>query len=342
MLGHRRVLMGGIALFAVASLAAGMADSGELLLLARIAQGVGAAAASPAALALIPATFPEPAERARAMGVYAAMSGVGAATGLIVGGMLTEWVSWRWVFLLAVPFALAILALAPAALPEPPTRRESLSATSAVLVTAAVASLVYGVSRTPVHGWTDSATAAWIAAAAVLAIVFVLVEARRTTPLLPKAQLRILDKQVAWGAAFLLGAAMLSTMFFATQFMQQDLGFEPLQAGLGFIPFSAAMVVTSQFAARRVARTGPWKLIGVGAVLAASCDGGAVHPGPRPGLRGPHAARARWWRASGSVCCSCPSRWRASSAPHLGRWAWSRASPPPCSSSAERWAWLPW
>lgn len=268
--GHRRMLMGGIAVFAVASLAAGIAPTGELLLIARIAQGVGAAVASPAALALIPATFPEPAERAKAMGVYAAMSGLGAATGLIVGGMLTEWVSWRWVFLLAVPFALAILALAPAALPEPPTRREGLATTSAILVTAAVSSLVYGVSRTPMLGWDNAGTLGWIAAAAVLAIAFVLLEARRATPLLPKAQLRILDKQVAWGAAFLVGAAMLSTMFFATQFMQQDLGFEPLQAGLGFIPFSVAIVITSQFTARLLARTGPWRLIGLGAVLAAA------------------------------------------------------------------------
>jgi EmrB/QacA subfamily drug resistance transporter len=268
--GHRRMLMGGIAVFAVASLAAGTANTGELLLIGRIAQGVGAAVASPAALALIPATFPEPVERARAMGVYAAMSGVGAATGLIVGGMLTEWVSWRWVFLLTVPFALAILALAPAALREPPTRRVSLSVTSAILVTAAVSSLVYGVSRTPTLGWDDAGSLGWIAAAAGLAIAFVLVEVRRASPLLPKAQVRILDKQVAWGAAFLLGAAMLSTMFFATQFMQQDLGFEPLRAGLGFIPFSVAMVITSQFAARRLARSGPWGLIGIGAVLAAA------------------------------------------------------------------------
>ena len=120
----------------------------------------------------------------------------------------------------------------------------------------------------------------------MLAIVFVLVEARRTTPLLPQAQLRILDKQVAWGAAFLLGAAMLSTMFFATQFMQQDLGFEPLQAGLGFIPFSAAMVLTSQFAARQVARTGPWKLIGVGAVLAAGATAALSTLDPDQGYAG--------------------------------------------------------
>lgn len=271
--GRRRMLTSGIAVFAAASLAAGLATAEEVLLLARVVQGVGAAIASPAALALIPATFPDPAKRARAMGVYAAMSGVGAAAGLVVGGMLTEWASWRWVFLLAVPFALALLAAAPAALPEPPRRRGNLSVTSAVLVTAAVATLVYGVSRTPAVGWVDAGSLGWIAAATGLTAAFVLLEARRATPLLPTAQLRIRDKQVAWGAMFLLGAGMLSTLFFATQFMQHDLGFEPLRAGLGFVPFSVGMVIASQLAARLLARTGPWQLIGIGATVAAAAAG---------------------------------------------------------------------
>ncbi|WP_148616447.1 MFS transporter [Nocardioides rubriscoriae] len=268
-LGRRRMLMVGIAVFAVASLVAGLAGAEEVLLGARITQGIGAAIASPTALALIPATFPEPAARARAMGVYAAMSGIGAATGLVVGGVLTEWVSWRWVFLLAVPFAVAILALAPRALPEPPTRRGSLPVASTILATTAVASLVYGVSRTPVVGWDDGGSLGWVVAAVLLAVVFAVVETRSTTPLLPREQLRIRDKQVAWASTLFLGAGMLSTLFLATQFMQLDLGFRPLQAGLGFIPFSAAMVVTSQVAARILARIGPWRLIGTGAALAA-------------------------------------------------------------------------
>jgi len=156
---------------------------------ARASSAAWSCIASPAALALIPATFPDPAKRARAMWVYAAMSVVGAAAGLVVGGMLTEWASWRWVFLLAVPFALALLAAAPAALPEPPRRRGNLSVTSAVLVTAAVATLVYGVSRTPAVGWVDAGSLGWIAAATGLTAAFVLLEARRATPLLPKAQL---------------------------------------------------------------------------------------------------------------------------------------------------------
>ena len=269
-LGRRRALVIGTLVFAAASAVAGSADHQVTLVGARALQGVGAALASPASLALIPAIYPRPEQRSRAMAVYAAMAGIGAVTGLVVGGTLTEVSSWRWVFLVGVPVAALVAASAPALLPRPDALRARLSVSSAFLATTAVAALVYAMTTAPSAGWGDDRTVTSLSVAAVAAIAFAALEARRSVPLLPRGHLRDLDKLTAWSVMSVVGGGMLGTLFLATHLLQADRGYGPLQAGISFVPTNLAMIAGSQVAVRLLARAGAWRLIALGASLSAA------------------------------------------------------------------------
>ncbi|MFB9451905.1 MFS transporter, partial [Dactylosporangium vinaceum] len=188
--GRRAVFLAGIAVFTAASLAGGFATTAAALIAARVVQGLGAAAAAPSILALIHTAYTEPGPRTRALAVYAAMSSVGAATGLIAGGLLTQYLSWRWVFFVNVPLGAAVLALGVRLLPAPPRRRTPLDLPGAVTVTTALTLLVYSLSRAGSDRWTSPGVLAPLAAAAGLLAVFAVIERRAAAPLLPLSLLR--------------------------------------------------------------------------------------------------------------------------------------------------------
>jgi EmrB/QacA subfamily drug resistance transporter len=274
LLGRKRVFAVGLLLFSAASLAGGLAQSPAMLIAMRAIQGAGAAMIAPTALALITTTFPEGQARNRAMGMYAAMSGSGAAIGLIAGGLLTTYASWRWVLFVNVPLGLITAALAPSALPESSRNRGRFDLPGAVTVTGGVAALVYGLSNAPTdsHGvshWGDAKVVISLIAAVALLAAFVVIERRSPEPLLP---LRILAHRMRAGAyltMLCLATGMFGIFFFMTLFLQDVLVYSPIQSGLAFLPFAVTTIVVSEIVSTVVARTGPRALMLAGGVMAA-------------------------------------------------------------------------
>jgi EmrB/QacA subfamily drug resistance transporter len=270
LLGRRRMFTVGVLLFAGASLLGGLAVNEAMLLASRVAQGMGAALASPAALALITTTFPAGTARNRAMGVYAAMSGVGAAVGLILGGVLTEQ-DWRWTFFINVPIGLLVAAVAPRVLVESERSEGSFDLLGALTGTAGLVGIVYGLTHAadPNGGWGSSLTITCLAAGAVLLALFVAVERRNTNALLPIRILADRTRGVSMLVMLLVGAGMFAMFYFLGLYIQQVLGYSPLQAGFAFLPFSAAMVTGAGIASTLASRVDPRWISGPGAVLAA-------------------------------------------------------------------------
>jgi EmrB/QacA subfamily drug resistance transporter len=267
-LGRRRVFISGILLFTLASLLGGLATSSGWLLAARALQGVGAAIASPTALALITTNFKEGPERNRAFGVFAAVSGSGAAIGLIAGGMLTSWLSWRWVLFVNVPIGILLAMLAPLYITESERQPGRFDISGALTSTAGMAALVYGFIRAAQEGWRDTWTVGSFAAAAVLLAGFYLIERRTRQPITPLHMFRDRNRAGSYGIMLALAAALFGMFFFLTLFVQDVLGYSPLRAGFAFLPVTAALVFTAQFAARTLPRLGPKPLMTAGAVLA--------------------------------------------------------------------------
>jgi EmrB/QacA subfamily drug resistance transporter len=254
--GRRRLLAWGIALFTLASLAGGLATDPTELLLARVAQGVGAAVAAPSTLALIVSTFRDPVERARAIGLFSAMSASGATVGLIVGGLLTSWLSWRWVMFINVPFGVLVTVLAPRVVEEPERRPGRLDLAGALTATGGMVALVYGFIRAATVGWSDALTLGCFGAAAVLLTVFVLVERRVDQPLLPLSLLTDKVRAGGYAAMALLAAAMFGMFFFVTQYLQTGLGMSPMKAGFAFLPLAVPIFAGARLAPRLVPRWG--------------------------------------------------------------------------------------
>ena len=267
--GRRRVFMAGVVVFALASLIGGIAQSEAILLGARALQGVGAALASPTALALITTTFPAGQARNRAMGVYAAMSGAGAAIGLILGGALTE-ASWRWTFFINVPIGLLVVFLAPRVLKESERGRGTLDVPGAVTGTLGLASLVYGLTHAASTSWGDAVTVGTLVAGVVLLGVFMLVESRSEHPLLPVRILQDRTRGTSFVVMLVVGAAMFSMFYFLGLYIQQVLGYSPLKAGFAFLPFSFGIVIAAQVASALMTRVDPRWISGTGAVLASA------------------------------------------------------------------------
>ncbi len=260
-LGRRRVFVAGILLFSLASLLGGFATSAGWLLAARALQGVGGAIASPTALALITTNFAEGPERTRAFGLYAAVSAAGASFGLIVGGMLTSWVSWRWVLFVNVPIGVAIALLAPLFVNESERNPGRFDLAGALTSTAGMASLVYGFIRAAASGWGDRVTLGAFAAAVVLLASFVLVELGSEQPITPLHLFANRNRSSAHLIRLLLIAGMFGMFFFITQFVQEVLAFSPLRAGLAFLPTTVTLYGSARLAARLLPRFGPKPLM---------------------------------------------------------------------------------
>jgi EmrB/QacA subfamily drug resistance transporter len=270
--GRRRVFLAGVGLFTVASVAGALALNGPMLLVARVLQGLGAAIIAPASLTILSATFPEGPARNKALGVWGSMAGAGGSVGVLAGGLLTDLLSWEWIFWINVPFGLAVLWLARRHVPEgaAAARTGGVDLLGAVTVTGGLVALVYGIVRTEAIGWAAPQTYITFALAALLLGAFVLVEARiASAPLIP---LRALASRRVAGAnavVFLLGAAMFAMWFFLSLYLQQVLGYSPLEAGLAFLPMSLAIVAGSTAASRLVARFGPVAVLVTGMSMAA-------------------------------------------------------------------------
>jgi EmrB/QacA subfamily drug resistance transporter len=261
--------------FSAASLAGGFATSQAWLLAARAVQGIGGAMIAPTALALIATTFAEGPARNRAMSVLVAMSGGGAAVGLITGGLLTSYLSWRWVLFVNVPIGVLTAAVAPLTLTESARRRGRFDLPGAVTGTGGVALLVYGLSNaaTDQHGvshWTDPKVVASLAVAAVLLAGFVVVEARSTHALMPLRILADRNRSGAYLIMLLMGTALFGLFFFLTIFVQNVLGYSPLRAGVAFLPIAATIVVVSAVVGQVIARTGARLLLLPGAAFTAA------------------------------------------------------------------------
>ncbi|MFB9836755.1 MFS transporter [Actinoallomurus acaciae] len=260
-LGRRRVFVTGIAVFTLASLAGGFATSSAWLLAARAVQGGGAALAAPGALALITTNFAEGPERNRALSVFSATSSAGASVGLILGGVLTEYASWRWVLFVNVPVGAVVLLLAPMFLEETERHRGRLDVAGAVTSVTGMVALVYAFIRAADAGWGDTTTLLAIAAGVVLLAAFVVVEARAGQPVVP---LRLFADRARAGAyldMLLLAAGMFGMFFFLVQFLQNSLGFSPLKAGLAFLPMTGLLFGVARLAPRLVPRFGARRLM---------------------------------------------------------------------------------
>ncbi len=253
-LGRRRVFIAGITLFTIASLAGGVATSAGLLLAARAAQGVGGALASPAVLALVVNAFPEGRERTRALGIYTGVVTGGASLGLVLGGLITQYVSWRWVLFVNVPIGIAVLAATPAFVAE--TRRQpgQFDVTGALTSTLGMATLVYAFIRAASGGWANRWTVSAFAAAIVLLGVFIVTERRARQPVTPLSLFADASRSASFVARLLLVAGMFGMFFFLTQFVQEVLGFSPLRSGIAFLPMTVALFGVSRMAPRLASR----------------------------------------------------------------------------------------
>jgi EmrB/QacA subfamily drug resistance transporter len=267
-LGRRRTFLGGIALFVLASLAGGFAHTTTELLVARSIQGVGGALAAPSALALLMTMFPQPHERTRAIGLYTAVSIGGSAVGLIAGGMLSQWASWRWVLFVNVPIGLAVVAIGRLVLPETPRVSGRFDLAGALTSTVGMTSLVFGFVHAASDGWGDPATLAAFAAGIVLLAAFVLVELRAESPITPLRLFASRNRSSAYLARLLLVAGMMGMFFFMTQFLRGVLGYSDLQTGFAFVPLTVVVFIGAQLSARvLVDRLGARRLTIVGISL---------------------------------------------------------------------------
>jgi EmrB/QacA subfamily drug resistance transporter len=267
-LGRRRVFIAGIVLFTLASFLGGLATSAGWLLAARALQGVGAAIAAPTALALITTNFAEGRERNRAFGVFSAVAVAGGAIGLLAGGMLTSWLSWRWVLFVNVPIGVLLAALAPLYITESERQPGRFDLAGALTSTAGMTALVYGFISAAQDGWSSLTTVGSFTVAAVLLASFLSIETRIRQPITPLGLFADRDRAGSYAIMLALAAAMFGQFFFLTLFVQDVLGYSPLRAGFAFLPITAAIVTSSQFAARSLPRIGPKRLMTVGAAFA--------------------------------------------------------------------------
>jgi EmrB/QacA subfamily drug resistance transporter len=268
LLGRRRMFVAGIALFTSASLLAGLAQSPAWLLGARALQGIGAAVAAPSTLALLMTTFREGPERTRAVALYSAAGGAGGSIGLVVGGMLTAWASWRWGMFVNVPIGIALIWLAPRHLPETERQTGRFDLTGAITSTAGMSALVYGFVRAASDGWGERGTVASFAAAAALLAAFVVTERRAQQPITPLRLFASRERSGAYVARILVVGGMFSMFFFVSQFMQGVSGFSALQSGLAFLPMTLVLFAVVRTVPRVASRVGSTTLLIAGLLVA--------------------------------------------------------------------------
>jgi EmrB/QacA subfamily drug resistance transporter len=250
LLGRRPTFLAGITVFTLASLAGGFATSGTELVAARVIQGIGAALAAPASLSLLTTMFPEGRERTRALGLYTAVSVGGVSFGLVVGGILTEIASWRWVMLVNVPIGALVAVLAWMAVPHTPRRHGRFDLAGAITSTLGVSGLVYGFVHAASAGWGSPVTLGSVVGGIALLIAFVSVERRAEEPITPLSLFASRTRSGALLARMFLIAGAMGAFFFLTQYLQDVLGFTPIQAGLAFLPMTAGVFLASQASSR--------------------------------------------------------------------------------------------
>jgi EmrB/QacA subfamily drug resistance transporter len=260
-LGRRRVFIAGIALFTAASFLGGIAVSAGWLLAARALQGVGAAIAAPSTLALLTSSFPEGPQRLRAIGLYSAVTSGGASVGLVLGGMLTDWISWRWSLFINVPIGIVLVLLAPRYLPETERRPGHFDLAGAVTSTLGMSSLVYGFVRAATNGWSDPGTVAAFGTGVVLLAWFVRVELTAAQPITPLRLFASRERVASYVARLLLVGGMFGMFFFLTQFLQGVRDYSPLKAGLAFLPMTVALFAMVRIVPRVTARFGDRRLM---------------------------------------------------------------------------------
>ncbi len=267
-LGRRRVFVVGISLFSVTSLIGGLAQSAGWLLAARAVQGASAAIAAPSTLALLTTSFPEGVARSRAIAAYAAVAGAGGSVGLVLGGLLTDLISWRWGLFINVPVGLALIAAAPRYLEETERRPGVFDLPGAAASTLGMSALVYGFVRAASDGWGNTGTVVSFVVALGLLVAFVLVERRAEQPITP---LRLFANRARTGsyvARILVVGAMFSMFFFLSQFLQGARSFTPLQAGLAFLPMTLVMFGIVRLVPRLEGRVGTTRLLIAGLLTA--------------------------------------------------------------------------
>jgi EmrB/QacA subfamily drug resistance transporter len=279
--GRKRTFILGLLGFAFASAIGGLAPNQELLFAARGLQGAFAALMAPAALSLVTLTFTEPRERAKAFGVFGALSGGGAAIGLILGGVLTEYTSWRWCLGVNVPVALIVVAAAIPLVHESKAKGDTrYDVPGVLLATVGLFSLVFGFTEaaraknpdnprdTAVQGWTDASTLTWLTLAVVLLVAFVLWERRTSNPMLPLRIVLDRNRGGSYLVILFVGAGLFAMFLFLTYYFQINLGYSPLQSGFAFLPFSAGIILAAGVVAQLLPRVGPKRLMVPGLTMA--------------------------------------------------------------------------
>ena len=266
LLGRRRVFIGGLVLFAAASLVGGFAESEATLIAARAVQGLGAALLSPAALSIITTTFSDGAERNKALGMWGAVAGSGGAAGVLLGGILTEYAGWEWVLWVNVPIGIGAALLAPRLILE--SRAESETRTfdipGALAVTAGLSVLVYALVEAPDAGWGSGQTIGLLALSAGLLAAFVAIELRSAAPLMPFSIFRNRTLTGANVVGILTGASLFSMFFFISLYMQNVLGFSAIEAGLAYLPLAVSIIISAGVASQLVTRVGFKPILVVG------------------------------------------------------------------------------
>jgi EmrB/QacA subfamily drug resistance transporter len=270
LLGRKRIFLGSIGLLGLASLVGGLSTSPTLLIVARVAQGLATAAATPAGLSLLTTAFPEGPLRQKALGLSGALMSAGFTTGAILGGVLTDLLSWRWAFFINVPVAVAVLLIAPSVIQESrPTDRPKLDLPGALTVTLGLLGLVYGLTQAGEHGWTNPHALTGLIAGVLLLVAFYLIERKVTQPLVPLRVLR--RRNVAWGNMLGLLAFVTETslVYLLTLYMQKTLGFSALLAGISFGVLGLGTVAGGLLAPKAIAKTSTLTVLITGGLIQA-------------------------------------------------------------------------
>jgi EmrB/QacA subfamily drug resistance transporter len=270
LLGRRRLFMGGLILFAIASLAGGLASSSGQLIAARAVQGLGAAILSPAALSIVATTFKDGAERNKALGIWGAVAGSGGAAGVLLGGVLTEGLGWEWVLWVNVPIGIIAAAIAPSLILETKSEDETrhFDVAGALTITLGLSAFVFALLDAETAGWGSVQTIGTIVVSLILLGSFVLIEQRSKAPLVPFSIFRVRTVTGANVVGILVGASLFSMFYFISLYMQQVLGYSPIKAGLSYLPLAISIILSAGVASGLVTKVGfkPILAIGMGLI----------------------------------------------------------------------------
>ena len=257
LMGRKRLFVAGVILFSAASLLNGLAQSSGILIAGRMLQGLGGALVSPAALAIITTTFTETSERTKALGIWSAIAASGSAVGLLLGGVLTDVASWRWVFFINVPIGLVTIALAVRYIVESRVEgvRRSYDLAGAATVTGGLVVIVFAIVKAQSFGWGSGRTIGLFAAGLVLLAAFVAIERRSAAPLMRLSIFKVRSLAVGDAALLLVGSAMFGMFYFASLYVQEVLGYSPLKAGLAFLPVTGGIMIGAALAQQLIKRS---------------------------------------------------------------------------------------